>query len=145
MSRSNNAADDRVMTPLNLVMKLAPGRTSGVAENKAVVSAAIKKAADTLGTIHEMRFVQVDEETVMFLATYDGGFDEMMRDLAQHLSHVFDLVLSNVIDPPILLVEQNPQAFVDWTQTHNLPTLSVYYSAYPGLSVREIWDLRNRG
>ena len=145
MAKSVNAADGRVMSPLNMVVKLAPGRKAGIAENKAVVGAAIKKGADAIGTLHEARFVQLDEDTVMLLTTYDGDFDTYIYDFTKHLSQVFNMLLPNAVDPPPLPVEKNPQAFADWVRARDLPTLSAYYSAYPELTVQDILALKSKG
>ena len=145
MAKSNNAADDRVMSPLNLVIKLAPGRNPGIAENKTVVAAAVKKGADAIGTLHEARFVQLDEDTVLLLTTYDGDFDTYIYDFTKHLSQVFNLLLPNAVDPPPLPVEKNAQAFADWVRARDLPILSAYYSAYPDLTVQDILALKSKG
>lgn len=142
MASSNNASDDRVMSPLNMIVKLAPGKSSGVAEHNAAVAGAIKKGADAIGTLHEARFVQLDEETVMLLTTYDGDFDSYIYDFTKHLSEVFNLLLPNSVDPPPLPVEKNPQAFADWVRERDLPVLSAYYSAYPDLTVQDILALK---
>src|SRR5690606_1522243 len=107
MAKSNNAADGRVMSPLNLLMKVAPGRKTGLRENNAAVSAVIKAGADAIGTLHEARFVQIDDDTVMLLTTYDGDFDTYIDDFTKHLSEVFNMLLPNVVDPPPLPVEKN--------------------------------------
>ena len=133
-----NSDPTRVMSPLNMVVKLAPGRKAGIAENKEVVGAAIKRGADAIGTLHEARFVQLDEDTVMLLTTYDGDFDTYIFDFTKHLAAVFNMLLPNAVDPPPLPVEKNPQAFADWVRERDLPSLSAYYSAYPNLSVQDI-------
>lgn len=145
MTRSNNASDDRVMSPLNMIVKLAPGRKPGIAENGALVAAAIKKGADAIGTLHEARFVQLDEDTVLLLTTYDGDFDTYIYDFTKHLSQVFNMLLPNAVDPPPLPVEKNPEAFADWVRARDLPVLSAYYSAYPDLTVQDILALKAKG
>ena len=144
MAKTVNSADDRVMSPLNMVVKIAPGRKAGIAENKAIVAAAIKKGADAIGTLHEARFVQLDDETVMLLTTYDGDFDTYIYDFTKHLNQVFNMLLPNAIDPPPLPVEKNPQAFADWVRERDLESLSAYYSGYPDLSVQDIRALADK-
>jgi hypothetical protein len=142
MAKSNNAADNRVMSPLNLVVKLAPGRTAGLAENGTAVSAVIKNGADAIGTLHEARFVQLDADTIMLLTTYDGDFDTYIYDFTKHLSQVFNMVLPNAVDPPPLPVEKNVDAFAAWVRERDLPVVSAYYSAYPDLTVQDILALK---
>jgi hypothetical protein len=138
MANSNNAAPDRVMSPLNMLVKLAPGRKAGIAENSAIVGAAVKQGADAIGTLHEARFIQIDDDTVLLLTTYDGDFDTYIYDFTKHLSQVFNMLLPNAVDPPPLPVEKNPQAFADWVRERDLPNLSAYYNAFPELSVQDI-------
>lgn len=145
MAKSVNSSDDRVMSPLNLVLKLASGKRSGIAEHGAVVADAVKKGADAIGTLHEARFVQLDDETILLLTTYDGDFDAYIYDFTKHLSQVFNLLLPNAADPPPLPVEKNPQAFADWVRARDLPTLSAYYNASPDLTVQDIKALQAKG
>lgn len=142
MTMSKNGSPDRVMSPLNLVVKLAPGRKAGIAENNAAVSAAVKNGADAIGTLHDARFVQLDDDTIMLITTYDGDFDTYIQDFTKHLSAVFNMLLPNAVDPPPLPVEKNPEAFAAWVRERDLPVLSSYYSAYPDLTVQDILALR---
>lgn len=142
MVKGVNAADNRVMSPLNLVVKLAPGRKSGLAENAAVVAATIKHGADAIGTLHDARFVQLDADTIMLITTYDGDFDDYIYDFTKHLNQVFNMLLPNAIDPPPLPVEKNVEAFAAWVRERDLPVVSSYYSAYPDLTVQDILALQ---
>lgn len=147
MAKSINAGDDRVMSPLNMVFKVDKSKGSAVAAAGPMISKKIREGADTIGTLHEARFVKLDEDTMMLLTTYDGDFDDYIFDFTKHLAEVFNLILPHAVDPPPLPVQKNPQAFADWVRERDLPCLNDYYSAYPGLSVQDILalDAKNKG
>jgi hypothetical protein len=126
------------MSPLNLIVKLQPGKEPAIKGADHMLGVAIRRGADAIGTLHEARFVQLSEDTVALLTTYDGDFDTYIYDFTKHLSGVFNLLLGNAVDPPPLPVEKNPQAFADWIRARDLPTLGEYYSAYPNLTVQDI-------
>src|SRR5262249_32616432 len=54
------------------------------------------RAADAVGTVHDMRFVFVDHDTKLLFATaYDGDFDAYIDDFAAKIPNAMDLWLSN--------------------------------------------------
>ena len=54
------------------------------------------RAADAVGTVHDMRFVFVDNDTKLLFATaYDGDFDPYIDDFAAKIPNAMDLWLSN--------------------------------------------------
>ena len=54
------------------------------------------RAADAVGTVHDMRFVFVDNDTKLLFATaYDGDFDAYIDDFAAKIPNAMDLWLSN--------------------------------------------------
>jgi hypothetical protein len=54
------------------------------------------RAADAVGTVHNMRFVFVDNDTKLLFATaYDGDFDLYIDDFAAKIPNAMDLWLSN--------------------------------------------------
>lgn len=132
-----NSDPSRVMSPLNFVVKLQPGSKAGIEMIGPALAAKLKKGADTIGTLHEARFVRLDDETLAVFTTYDGDFDTYIYDFTKHLSEVFNFLLANVVDPPPLPVEKNPKAFGDYVRARDLSTIA-YYSAYPKLSVQDI-------
>jgi len=41
------------------------------------------QALDKMGTLHDLRFVLFDNDTrVIFASTYDGGFEQYIKDFA---------------------------------------------------------------
>src|SRR5262245_29219485 len=51
--------------------------------------------ADRVGTLHDMRFVLVDNDTkLLFATTYDGDWDAYIDDFATKIPNEMDLVFS---------------------------------------------------
>jgi hypothetical protein len=95
------------------------------------------KAEDAIGTVHYSRFTVLSDKTFLFLADFDGEFGQLMLDLASHAGPVFDTIFTYVTNPPPTPIANNAEAFVDWAADHLLHALNVY-SAYPGVTVKEI-------
>jgi hypothetical protein len=95
------------------------------------------KAEDAIGTVHYPRFTVLSDKTFLFLADFDGEFGQLMLDLASHAGPVFDTIFTHVDDPPPTPVANNAEAFAEWAADHLLHPLNVY-SAYPGVTVKEI-------
>lgn len=138
-----NSDVNRVMSTLNLVVKLKPGAKAGVERIDEAMEATLRQGADAIGTLHEARFVRYDDETILVITTYDGSFEDYIYDFTKHMAGIFNFLLSDAADPPPLPVEKNPQAFADWVEARNLPTLA-YYNVTPTLSVQDIRALESK-
>jgi hypothetical protein len=95
------------------------------------------KAADRIGTIHYSRFTVLSEKTLLFLGDFDGGFAELIVDLAREAGLVFDFILQHVDQRPPTPVTDHPGAFVEWSAEHLLQPVNIY-TAYPGVTAKEI-------
>jgi hypothetical protein len=95
------------------------------------------KAEDAIGTVHYSRFTVLSDKTFLFLADFDGEFGQLMLDLASHAGPIFDTIFTHVDNPPPTPVANNLEAFAEWAADHLLHPLNVY-SAYPGVTVKEI-------
>jgi hypothetical protein len=95
------------------------------------------KAQDVIGTVHYSRFAVLSDKTFLFLADFDGEFGQLTLDLASHAGAVFDTIFTHIANPPPIPVANNAEAFVEWAADHLLNPLNVY-SAYPGVTVKEI-------
>src|SRR5678810_1415238 len=74
------------------------------------------RAADAVGTVHDMRFVFVDNDTKLLFATaYDGDFDPYIEDFATKIPNAMDLWLSNFEGYPGM---RNPATAKDWIAKH---------------------------
>jgi hypothetical protein len=95
------------------------------------------KAADAIGTLHYSRFVGLSAKTFLFLADYDGEFEQLLRDMAQHFGPVFETIFAHVDNPPPMPVANNVAAFVEWATDHFLKPVGVY-TAYVNATVQDI-------
>jgi hypothetical protein len=138
-----NADPNRVMSPLNFVVKLKPGEKAGIDMASPAMVEMLKQGADAIGTLHEARFVRYDDDTILVFTTYDGDFDAYIRDFTRHMAAIFNFLLASAADAPPLPVEKNPEAFADWVRERDLPAVA-YYNASPDLTVQDIWALTAR-
>ena len=127
---SPNASPDRVMSPLNFVVKLKPGAKAGIEQVNPMMEAQLQKGADAIGTLHEARFIRYDDETILVFTTYDGSFDDYIFDFTKYMSDIFNFMLANAADSPPLPIEKNPQEFADWVRARDLTSIA-YYNAFP--------------
>ena len=100
------------------------------------------RAADAVGTVHDMRFVFVDNDTKLLFATaYDGDFDPYIADFAAKIPNAMDLWLCNFEGYPGM---RNPSAAADWIAKHQIPAEG-WYVAHPDLTVAESAKLKRVG
>jgi hypothetical protein len=102
---------------------------------------------DTLAgvrTIHFARWVPIDGgKRLIFASNYDGSLESYMDDFIDKLSWGLNAVFSNGIGYPstrwlLFGGARHEQAFKWYLRCHQLP--SVWYTAYPDLSARNIDD-----
>ena len=100
------------------------------------------KAADAVGTVHDMRFVFVDNDTKLLFATaYDGDFDPYIEDFASKIPNAMDLWLSNFEGYPGM---RNPRAAADWIAKHQIAAEAWYVNS-PNLTGAETRKLERVG
>jgi hypothetical protein len=121
---------------LSFPMK-SPSDAKALAEQLPPLMPAVFQAADTIGTIHYLRFTVLSEKSLLFLGDFDGEFIQLMADLAKHAGPVFDAIFQRVVYPPPTPVADHANAFVKWTTDHLLDPINIY-SAYPGVTAKEI-------
>jgi hypothetical protein len=95
---------------------------------------------DVIGTVHYSRFTLLSDKTLLYLADFDGEFAELMRAMSGPGGSVFDAIFEHVANPPPIPIVGNADAFVEWTAGQLLHPV-VTYSAYPGVTVKEIKSL----
>src|SRR6187200_398862 len=97
--------------------------------------------ADRVGTVHDMRFVFLDNDTKLLFATaYDGAWDPYIDDFATKIPNALDLLLCNSEGFPGI---RNPQV-KDWLASHQVSAES-WYVATPNLTVAETRRLERVG
>jgi hypothetical protein len=100
------------------------------------------RAADAVGTVHDMRFVFVDNDTKLLFATaYDGDFDPYIEDFATKIPNAMDLWLSNFEGYPGM---RDPSAAKDWIAKHQIAAEAWYVNS-PNLTAPETRRLERVG
>ena len=100
------------------------------------------RAADVVGTVHDMRFVFVDNDTKLLFATaYDGDFDPYIEDFAAKIPNAMDLWLCNFEGYPGM---RNPKAAADWIASHQIAAEAWYVNS-PNLTAAETRRLEKVG
>ena len=97
-------------------------------------------AADFIGRIHYSCFTILSQKTLLFLADFDGEFNELLSDLANAAGPVFDVIFQHVDSPAPAPVAAHAQDFVEWSASHLLHPVNLY-TAYPDATVRDIKTL----
>src|SRR5262245_42947740 len=99
------------------------------------------KGADAVGTVHDMRFVFLDNDTKLLFATaYDGDWDPYIDDFASKIPNALDILLCNCEGYPGI---HSPQV-KDWIVKHQI-SAEAWYVASPNLTVAETRRLERVG
>jgi hypothetical protein len=99
------------------------------------------KLADALGTVHDMRFVFLDNDTKLLFATaYDGEWDAYIDDFATKVPDALDLLFCNAVGWPGI---RSPKV-KDWIVEHQI-SAEAWYVANPNLTVAETRRLERVG
>jgi hypothetical protein len=100
------------------------------------------RAADAVGTVHDMRFVFVDNDTKLLFATaYDGDFDPYIEDFAAKIPNAMDLWLCNFEGFPGM---RDPKAAADWIASHQIAAEAWYVNS-PNLTGAQTRRLEKLG
>ena len=99
------------------------------------------QGAAKVGSVHDMRFVFLDNDTRMLFATaYDGDWDPYIDDFATKIPDYMDLLFSNFEGWPGI---QSPLV-KDWIVEHQIPA-DGWYVANPNLTVVDTRRLERVG
>jgi hypothetical protein len=99
------------------------------------------RGADLVGTVHDMRFVFLDNDTkVLFCTAYDGDWDPYIEDFATKIPDYMDLLFGNFEGWPGI---QSPSV-KDWIVQHQIPA-AAWYVASPNLTVADTRRLERVG
>src|ERR1700740_1268739 len=89
------------------------------------------RGGDVVGTLHDMRFVFLDNDTKLLFATaYDGDWDASTDDFAAKIPNALDLLFSNLEAYPGM----HSPTIKDWLAAHQIAADS-WYVAHPDLTV----------
>jgi len=96
---------------------------------------------DRVGTVHDMRFVFLDNDTKLLFATaYDGEWDPYIDDFATKITDQMDVIFTACEGWPGI---RSPKV-KDWIVDHQIPAVG-WYVAHPDLTVRDIHRLKQVG
>jgi hypothetical protein len=99
------------------------------------------QGAEKVGTVHDMRFVFLDNDTKLLFATaYDGDWDPYIDDFATKIPDYMDLLFSNFEGWPGI----HSPLVKDWIVEHQIPAEG-WYVANPNLTVVEARRLERVG
>jgi hypothetical protein len=99
------------------------------------------KGVDKVGTVHDMRFVLLDNDTKMLFATaYDGDWDPYIDDFATKIPDILDLQFGEWEGWPGI---HDPEV-KDWIVKHQVQA-DFWYVANPDLTVVETRKLERVG
>ena len=128
------------VSELTLIAPFAPG---GVARLRAVLQLRNGNYDDTdkVGTVQDMRFVFLDNDTKLLFATaYDGDWDAYIDDFVAKIPNELDVFFSACEGWPGI---HSPKV-KDWIVKHQI-TADGWYVAHPDLTVRDIRRLKRVG
>ena len=99
------------------------------------------KGADIVGTLHDMRFVLLDDDTtLMFCTAYDGDWDAYIDDFVTKIPNSMDILFCNCKGWPGI---RSP-VIKDWL-VKNQHTADAWYVVSPNLTVAETKRLEKVG
>jgi hypothetical protein len=97
---------------------------------------------DKVGTVHDMRFLLLDNDTKMLFATaYDGDWDPYIDDFATKIPDGLDVLFTVWEGWPGI---RSGAAVKDWIVSHQIPAVG-WYVAHPDLTVKDIRRLKRVG
>jgi hypothetical protein len=99
------------------------------------------QGADLVGTVHDMRFVFLDNDTKLLFATaYDDDWDPYIDDFATKIPNAMDVLFCNAEGWPGI---RSPKV-KDWIVEHQI-SAEAWYVASPNLTVSETRRLERVG
>jgi len=128
------------VSELLIIAPFAPG---GAARLRALLELRDGSFDDTdlVGTVHDMRFVFLDNDTKLLFATaYDDAWDPYIDDFATKITDQMDVIFSACEGWPGI---RSPKV-KDWIVKHQIPAEG-WYVAHPDLTVAETGRLKRIG
>ena len=128
------------VSELTVIAPFAPG---GAARLRALLQLRNGNFDDTdrVGTVHDMRFVFLDNDTKLLFATaYDGDWDAYIEDFVAKIPNEMDVLFSLWEGWPGI---HSPKV-KDWIAKNQI-TAEGWYVAHPDLTVRDIHRIQRIG
>jgi len=99
------------------------------------------RGGDAVGTLHDMRFVFLDNDSKLLFATaYDGEWDAYIDDFVTKIPDALDLLFCNIEGWPGI----HSPTVKDWLVAHQIPA-DAWYVSSPKLTVAETRRLEHVG
>ncbi len=129
------------VSELTIVVPLAPGGAKRLRAFLQMIGGNLSSGASKVGTLHDMRFVFLDNDTRMLFATaYDGDWDAYIDDFATKIPDYLDIIDSAWEGWPGI---RSPQA-KDYLAKYQV-TAEGWFVAHPDLTVAETERLKGIG
>src|SRR5262245_40817173 len=128
------------VSELTLIVPMAPGGAKRLRAFLRLLGGSLQ-GADNVGTVHDMRFVFLDNDTKMLFATaYDGDWDAYIDDFATKIPDFLDIIDCNWEGWPGI---RSPKA-KDYLAKYQV-TAEGWFVAHPDLTVVETRRLKRIG
>ena len=128
------------VSELTIIVPLLPGGAKRLRAFLQLLGGNLNKG-DKVGSLHDMRFVFLDNDTRMLFATsFDGDWDAYIDDFVTQIPDYLDIIDSAWEGWPGI---RSPQA-KDYLVKHQI-TAEGWYVAHPDLTVAEIHQLKRIG
>ena len=129
------------ISELTIVVPLAPGGAKRLRAFLHMIGGNLSSGASKVGTLHDMRFVFLDNDTRMLFATaYDGDWDAYIDDFATKIPDYLDIIDSAWEGWPGI---RSPHA-KDYLAKYQVAA-DGWFVAHPDLTVAETERLKRNG
>jgi hypothetical protein len=129
------------VSELTIIFPLAEGGAERLRAFLGLVNGNPRDGADKVGTLHDMRFVFLDNDTKLLFATaYDGEWDTYIDDFVTKIPDLLDIISSAFEGWPGI---HSPKA-KDYLAKHQI-TAEGWYVGNPDLTVAETRQLKQIG
>jgi hypothetical protein len=129
------------VSELTIIVPLTPGGAQRLRTFLRLLHGNLARGVDPIGTVHDMRFVFLDNDTKMlFATTYDGDWDAYIDDFATKIPDYLDIIDSAWEGWPGI---RSPEA-KDYLARHQV-SAEGWYVAHPDLTVEEPRRLKRVG
>ena len=124
-----------------MIVPFAPGGAKRLRALLRLIGGNLSGGAEKVGTLHDMRFVFLENDTKMLFATaYDGDWDAYIDDFATKIPDYLDIIDSAWEGWPGI---RSPQA-KDWIVEYQIAAEG-WFVAHPDLTVAETERLKRNG
>ena len=130
------------VSELTVIVPFAPGGAKRLRGFLEILHSGIgNESVDKVGTVHDMRFVFLDNDTkLLFCTAYDGDWDTYIEDFATKIPDILELQFGDTEGWPGI---RSPKV-KDFIASHQI-TAHFWYVANPNLTVVETRRLQRIG